>query len=293
MDAVFTLKNLPLKKLYSGKVRELFEINESSMLMVTTDRISAFDFILSTPVPGKGKILNRLSLFWFDYLRDICPNHVLVSDFAGFPDSLKSYRQELEERSIVVKRTKKISLECVVRGYLSGSGWKEYMEKGSVCGIKLPAGLKESQKLPEPVFTPATKEEIGRHDENISFEEACSRVGSETANFLKEKSIKLYAAAAAHAEGRGIIIADTKFEFGYSDKRIILIDEALTPDSSRFWESGKYGTGRSQDSLDKQYVRNYLESIKWEKKPPVPELPAEVVEKTLEKYRQIYDILTA
>ncbi|MCM8758878.1 MAG: phosphoribosylaminoimidazolesuccinocarboxamide synthase [Candidatus Omnitrophica bacterium] len=283
---------LPVPKIYSGKVRELFEIDKEKILMVTTDRISAFDFVLPTPIPEKGIILNTLSLFWFEKLKDICSNHVIASDFEVFPQNLKPFRNVLEGRSVIVKRTNKILIECVVRGYLSGSGWKEYQASGSVCGIKLPEGLRESEKLPEPIFTPATKEEKGIHDQNISFEQMMEITGENTAMYLKEVSLSLYSRASEYAEKKGIIIADTKFEFGIVDGQIILIDEILTPDSSRFWEKSIYEVGRSQDSLDKQYVRNYLESIDWDKKTPVPELPPDVVEKTREKYWQIFKILT-
>ncbi len=283
---------LPVQKVYSGKVRELFEIDKHKILIVTTDRISAFDFVLPTPIPEKGLILNNLSLFWFEKLKEICSNHVVVSDFELFTENLKPFRNVLEGRSVIARRTNKILIECVVRGYLSGSGWKEYQATGSVCGIKLPDGLRESEKLPEPIFTPATKEEKGIHDQNIDFEKMKEIAGEEIALHLKNISLKLYEKASEYAESRGIIIADTKFEFGIVDGKIILIDEILTPDSSRFWEKSTYETGRSQDSLDKQYVRNYLESIDWDKQPPVPELPVDVVEKTREKYWQIYRILT-
>lgn len=283
---------LPIPKIYSGKVRELFEIDRNRILIVTTDRISAFDFVLPTAIPEKGIILNSLSLFWFEKLKDICENHLDTCDFELFPDILKSFRNVLEGRSVIAKKTTKILIECVVRGYLSGSGWKEYQETGMVCGIKIPEGMRESEKLPEPIFTPATKEEKGIHDQNIGFEKMKEIVGENIACFLREVSLNLYRKACEYAEDRGIIIADTKFEFGIVDGKIILIDEILTPDSSRFWEKATYQPGRSQDSLDKQYVRNYLESIKWNKQPPVPELPEDVVEKTREKYWQIYRILT-
>lgn len=283
---------LPVPKIYSGKVRELFEIDKERMLVVTTDRISAFDFVLPTPIPEKGIILNKLSLYWFEKLKDICKNHIVISDFELFPENLKTFRNVLEGRSVIVKRTNKILIECVVRGYLSGSGWKEYKTTGSVCGIKLPTGLRESEKLPEPIFTPATKEEKGIHDQNIDFEQMKKITGEEVAMHLKEVSLELYRKASEYAESRGIIIADTKFEFGIVDGEIILIDEILTPDSSRFWEKQIYEVGRSQNSLDKQYVRDYLESINWNKQPPIPELPYDVVEKTREKYWQIYRILT-
>ena len=290
MEGITDIK-IPFKKIYSGKVRELFEIDEKTLLMVATDRISAFDYILPTPIPDKGIVLTRLSVFWFNYLKDIVENHLIESEFDKFPSELKNY-PVLKGRSIIVKKVKKIPIECVVRGYLAGSGWREYKEKGEVCGIKLPEGLREAEKLPEPVFTPATKEEKGTHDINISFKEMANIVGKETAEFLKEKSITIYKKASEFAEKKGIIIADTKFEFGFYGDRIILIDEILTPDSSRFWERKKYKVGTSQDSLDKQYVRDYLETTNWDKQSPPPELPEEVVRNTVKKYKQIYSILT-
>ena len=283
---------LPIPKIYSGKVRELFEIDKERILIVTTDRISAFDFVLPTPVPEKGIILNKLSLFWFEKLRDICDNHLVESDFDKFPQILRPFKNVLEDRSVIAKQTIKIPVECVVRGYLSGSAWKEYLLTCSVCGINLPPGLRECEKLPEPIFTPATKEELGSHDRNISFEEMSGILGKEIAEYLKKVSISLYKEASDYADGKGIIIADTKFEFGFYKDRIILIDEILTPDSSRFWEKSSFRIGLSQDSLDKQYVRNYLEGLNWNKQEPVPELPADVVEKTRQKYWQIYNILT-
>ncbi|MCM8814618.1 MAG: phosphoribosylaminoimidazolesuccinocarboxamide synthase [Candidatus Omnitrophica bacterium] len=283
---------LPISKIYSGKVRELFEIDETRILIVTTDRISAFDYVLPTPIYEKGIILNQLSLFWFEKLKDICANHLDTISFELFPEKLKPFRNVLEGRSVIARKTKKILIECVVRGYLAGSGWKEYQLTGTVCGIRLPEGLKESEKLPEPIFTPATKEEKGVHDQNISFEQMKSVVGEKIAEHLREVSLNLYKAASMYAESKGIIIADTKFEFGIFNGEIILIDEILTPDSSRFWDKATYVCGRSQDSFDKQYVRNYLESIGWNKEPPVPELPSDVVEKTREKYWKIYSILT-
>ncbi len=283
---------LPIPKIYSGKVRELFEINKNQILIVTTDRISAFDFVLPNPIPEKGIILNNLSIFWFNMLKDICENHLEVVDFEYFPENLKPFRSLLEGRSVIAKKTTKILIECVVRGYLAGSGWKEYQESGTVCGIKLPQGMRESEKLPEPIFTPATKEEKGIHDQNISFQQMKEIVGENLAEHLREVSISLYKKASEYAEKKGIIIADTKFEFGIFNGKIILIDEILTPDSSRFWEKHIYQVGKSQDSLDKQFVRDYLEKIGWDKQPPVPELPEEVIAKTAEKYWQIFRILT-
>lgn len=283
---------LPIPRVYSGKVRELFELDREKILIVTTDRISAFDFILPTPVSEKGIILNKLSLFWFDKLKHICENHLIETDFEKFPKILKPFRSILEGRSVIAKKTEKLPIECIVRGYLSGSAWKEYLKNSSVCGIDLPSGLRENEKLPEPVFTPATKEEQGSHDRNISFSEMVDIVGKKIAEHLKKISINLYKTASNYAESKGIIIADTKFEFGFYQGRIILIDEILTPDSSRFWEKEVYHAGETQDGLDKQYVRNYLEGLKWNKQKPVPQIPEDVVEKTRQKYWQIYNMFT-
>jgi len=281
---------IPLKKIYSGKVRELYEIDKDKILLVASDRISAFDFILPTLIPDKGKILTQISVFWFQYLKDIIENHIIEDNFQNFPSSIQKF-SFLEGRSLIVKKAKRISIECVVRGYLVGSGWEEYKTTGKVCGIKMPVGLKMGEKLPTPIFTPATKEEKGIHDRNISFEEMEEIVGKDVSLFLKEKSIEIYNKASSYAEKKGIIIADTKFEFGYFDNKIILIDEVLTPDSSRFWEKEKYKVGSKQENLDKQYIRDYLNSIGWDRKPPIPTLPPDIVEKTREKYLQIYKIL--
>ncbi|MCM8820931.1 MAG: phosphoribosylaminoimidazolesuccinocarboxamide synthase [Candidatus Omnitrophica bacterium] len=291
MEKAFYDIEIPgVKKIYSGKVRELFEIDDKKMLMVATDRISAFDYILPTPIPEKGIILTQMSIFWFEYLKDIIKNHIVEHRFEKFPEIFQQY-PFLKDRSAVVKKLKKVPIECVVRGYLAGSGWKEYKEKGEVCGVRLPSGLRESEKLPEPIFTPATKEEKGQHDININFSEMAKRVGKEIAYVLKEKSIEIYKKASTYAESKGIIIADTKFEFGIDNGEIILIDEVFTPDSSRFWEKEKYRTGTSQDSLDKQYIRDYLLSTDWDRNSPPPGLPDGVVDMTLNKYRQIYHIL--
>jgi len=289
-EAMYDIKIPGVKKLYSGKVRELFEVDDKNMLMVATDRISAFDYILPTPIPEKGIILTQMSIFWFGYLKDVMKNHIVEYRFDKFPEKFRRY-QFLKDRSVIVKKVKKVPIECVVRGYLSGSGWKEYKEKGEVCGVKLPDGLKESDKLPEPIFTPATKEEKGQHDINIDFSEMSKRVGEDIARMLKEKSIILYNKASKYAENKGIIIADTKFEFGIDNGEIILIDEVFTPDSSRFWEKDKYMPGKPQDSLDKQYIRDYLLSTKWDRSSSPPALPDEVVQMTVNKYRQIYKIL--
>ncbi|HOL22536.1 MAG TPA: phosphoribosylaminoimidazolesuccinocarboxamide synthase [bacterium] len=290
-EAFYNIEIPGVKKLYSGKVRELFDVDNKEMLMVATDRISAFDYILPTPIPEKGVILTKMSIFWFNYLKDILKNHIIEYRFDKFPEKFRRYTF-LKDRSVIVKKVKKIPIECVVRGYLSGSGWKEYKEKGEVCGVKLPSGLKESEKLPEPIFTPATKEEKGEHDINIDFSEMARRVGEDIATDLKEKSIALYRKASEYAEKKGIIIADTKFEFGVDDGEIILIDEVFTPDSSRFWERDKYRPGTSQDSLDKQYIRDYLISTNWDRNSQPPSLPDDVVQMTVSKYRQIYKILT-
>ena len=280
---------LPLPLLYSGKVRELYGLDDK-ILMVATDRISAFDHILPTAIPDKGKVLTQISAFWFDYTRDIIPNHLLSADVKDLPDSLASFREILRDRMMIVKKTKKIDIECVVRGYLAGSGWKEYQETNSICGVKLPAGLKESERLPSPIFTPATKEETG-HDENIDQKELEKRIDKALAERLKKISLALYEKASAYALKKGIIIADTKFEFGFIDNQLILIDEILTPDSSRFWEKDKYRTGISPESLDKQFVRDYLIGIEWDKTSSPPPLPEEIVEKTEEKYEEIKERL--
>jgi phosphoribosylaminoimidazole-succinocarboxamide synthase len=280
--------DLPL--LHRGKVRELYDLDKQ-LLLVASDRISAFDFVLPTIVPDKGKVLHKISQFWFEYVKSVIPNHLVTGDFENFPSELKRF-EYLRDRAMLVKKTKRLDVECIVRGYLSGSGWKEYKKSGTICGIRLPEGLKESSKLPQPIFTPTSKEDGGRHDENITFEEMCTRIGADYACQVRDASIEIYSRAAEYAETRGIIIADTKFEFGVLDGRVILIDEILTPDSSRFWEKSTYQEGRAQDSLDKQYVRDYLESIAWNKQPPVPSLPEEVVRKTRAKYIEAYEKLT-
>jgi len=268
--------------LYKGKVRDIFEIDDQ-LLIVATDRVSAYDSILPTPIPGKGIILNMISFMWFKFFSDI-PNHIISIDVTDFPEPFCNFEDELKGRSMLVKKAQRIDLECIVRGYLAGSGWREYKEKGSVCGIKLADGLRESEKLPEPIFTPSTKAESG-HDINISIEEASSRFGAETVEKLKDLSLKVYSRAAEYAESRGIIIADTKFEFGWIDGELSLIDELLTPDSSRFWLIDEYEPGRGQRSLDKQFVRDYLDEVGWDHNPPAPELPNEIVGKTMERYK--------
>ena len=273
-----------------GKVRDLYSLN-GQLLFVATDRISAFDYVLATGIPEKGRVLTQLSLFWFDFLRDTVKNHLLTADVNTYPEPVKKYSAQLRGRSMLVKKAQMIDVECVVRGYLSGSGWKDYQKTGAVCGIKLPTGLRDSDKLPEPIFTPASKAVSG-HDENISFEEMCKRTGNELAEQLRDLSIRIYQKAADYAAGRGIIIADTKFEFGHTGEGLVLADEVLTPDSSRFWPADTYQPGRAQESYDKQFVRDYLESIRWNKQPPAPQLPEEVTAKTSEKYRQAYRVLT-
>ena len=272
-----------------GKVRDLYSLN-GQLLFVATDRISAFDYVLATGIPEKGRVLTQLSLFWFDFLKDVVKNHLVTASVDQYPAPLKKYADDLRGRSMLVTKAQMIDIECVARGYLSGSGWKEYQQTGAVCGIKLPSGLKESDKLPEPIFTPATKALSG-HDENISIEEMAKRTGKELAEKLRDLTLKIYQTAADYAAGHGIIIADTKFEFGQTSQGLILADEVLTPDSSRFWPADKYQPGKAQESFDKQFVRDYLETIKWNKQPPAPSLPEDVARKTSEKYIEAYRIL--
>jgi phosphoribosylaminoimidazole-succinocarboxamide synthase len=284
--------DFPDLQLYaSGKVRDLYRVDSEHLLLVATDRISAFDYVLATGIPQKGRVLTQLSLFWFDLLKGIVPNHLATADVHKYPPELQKYAAQLRGRSMLVVRADMIAIECVVRGYLSGSGWKEYKATGSVCGIPLPAGLRESDKLPEPIFTPATKAASG-HDENISFDKMVTLAGRELSEQLRDLSIRIYQTAADYAEQRGIIIADTKFEFGRTAGGLVLADEVLTPDSSRFWPKETYQPGGPQDSFDKQYVRDYLEAIKWNKQPPAPALPPEVAARTSEKYIEAYTKLT-
>ncbi|HLV86527.1 MAG TPA: phosphoribosylaminoimidazolesuccinocarboxamide synthase [Candidatus Sulfotelmatobacter sp.] len=292
LDPVLLQTDIPDLKLHaSGKVRDVYNVNDQQLLFVATDRISAFDYILATGIPHKGRVLSQMSLFWFDFLADIVPNHLITADVEQYPATIRKYADQLRGRSMLVQRAEMFPVECVVRGYISGSAWKEYKASGKVCGITLPANLKESDQLPEPIFTPATKATTG-HDENISFDEMCKIVGTETASHLRDLTLRVYKKAAAYARQRGIIIADTKFEFGRTAKGITLADEVLTPDSSRFWPADKYGPGRAQESYDKQYVRDYLEQIHWNKQPPAPALPAEVAQRTSEKYLEAYFQLT-
>lgn len=284
--------NLPGVELLSrGKVRDLYAVGDDKLLVVATDRISAFDVILDEPIPDKGRVLTQLSCFWFDRFLGLVPTHFLTADVSEYPKELQAMADEIDGRSMLVKKAQPFPIECVVRGYLAGSGWKEYRSNGTVCGIKLPAGLMESSRLEQPIFTPATKAQTG-HDENISFEETVKTIGIGAAEKLRDMSIRLYTEARKYAEERGIIIADTKFEWGQLGDEIILIDEVLTPDSSRFWPQNGYAPGRAQPSFDKQFVRDYLESIDWDKTPPAPPLPPEVAEKTSQKYRDAYRLLT-
>ncbi len=274
-----------------GKVRDVYDVGDF-LLLVATDRLSAFDYVLPNPIPDKGKVLNQISAFWFERFSSVVPNHVVSTDVAEFPEVLRSQADQIAGRSTLARKLEMMPVECVARGYLAGSGWKEYRQHGTVCGIRLPAGLEESSRLPEPIFTPATKAEDGEHDENIPFSKVEDLVGAEMAAKLRDKTLELYNAGAEHALSCGIIIADTKFEFGMYDGELVLGDEVLTPDSSRFWPAELYRPGRSQPSFDKQYVRDYLESIGWNKQPPVPELPDEIVQGTRERYLEIYRILT-
>jgi len=270
-----------------GKVRDIYDLGDR-LLIIATDRLSAFDVVMPTPIPDKGRVLTQLSLFWFDLLHDVMPNHLLSA--THFPAPFDRYAEDLAGRSMVVRKTQPLPIECVARGYLSGSGWKEYQANGTVCGIRLPAGLKESDRLPQPIFTPSTKATTG-HDENISFERAAETLGPPLAEKVRSITLDIYRRAAAYAEPRGIILADTKFEFGLLNDELIWIDEALTPDSSRFWPAAQYKPGGAQPSFDKQFVRDYLERIKWPKTPPGPELPPDVVAGTRAKYREAYRIL--
>jgi len=283
--------NIPVLELIRrGKVRDVYAVDEERLLIVATDRISAFDVILGSGIPDKGRVLTQISLFWFSFLSDI-PNHLISANVDEYPESVLPFRDQLEGRSMLVRRAKMVDIECVARGYLSGSGWKEYQAAGTICGIPLPPGLKESDRLPGPIFTPATKAQSG-HDENISFEEAAKAIGQPLAGELRDLTLKIYGKAAAYAETRGIILADTKFEFGFVDNRLVLGDEVLTPDSSRFWPRVSYQPGGAQPSYDKQFVRDYLESIAWAKQPPGPVLPDSVVEQTGNKYKEAYRVLT-
>ncbi len=292
LDSVLLQTDFPDLELFaSGKVRDVYSVGSDHLLFVATDRISAFDYVLATGIPHKGRVLTQLSLFWFEFLKDVVPNHLVTAKVNQYPAEVKKYADQLRGRSMLVRRAEMFPVECVVRGYLSGSGWKEYKTSGSVCGIRLPTGLRESEQLPEPIFTPATKATTG-HDENISFERMSQLVDPEDARQLRDLSLAIYKKAADYARGKGIIIADTKFEFGRTAAGITLADEVLTPDSSRFWPADKYKPGMTQESFDKQYVRDYLEEIRWNKQPPAPALPANVAQRTSEKYVEAYRQLT-
>jgi phosphoribosylaminoimidazole-succinocarboxamide synthase len=282
------LEGLPVRR---GKVRDVYDLGDR-LLIVATDRISAYDVIMPTPIPDKGRLLTGLSLWWFDFLADITPNHLITADVAKMPAAVKAHADILRGRSMLCRKAKVFPVECVVRGYLAGSGWKEYQARGTVCGVKLPAGLKQCSPLPEPIFTPSTKAEAG-HDENISFEQSCDAIGREAATTLRDRSIAVYKKAAEYARTRGIIIADTKFEWGSADGRIILVDEVLTPDSSRFWPADGYEPGHDQPSFDKQFLRNWLDTLKdWNRTPPGPVLPADIVAGTRAKYVEAYEQMT-
>ena len=289
-DTLLSLELPGIKKIRSGKVRELFDLGDS-YLMVASDRISAFDVIMPNGIPRKGEVLTQISHFWFEKFAGLVPNHLLARAGDPLPKELQPYADKIALRSMIVKKAKPLAVECIVRGYVVGSGWKDYQKTGAICGIKLPAGLKESSELAEPIFTPSTKAETG-HDENIPFAEAENILGADLANQARDLSLKIYSAARAYARERGIIIADTKFEFGMFDGKLILIDEVLTPDSSRFWPADQYTPGKSQPSYDKQFVRDYLETLDWNKTPPGPMLPDDVVAKTTAKYLEAYDRLT-
>jgi len=292
LDSVLLQTDFPELKLHaSGKVRDVYNLDADRLLFVATDRISAFDYVLATGIPHKGRVLTQISLFWFEFLKNVVPNHLLTADVSQYPAPLQKYADQLRGRSMIVTRADMFPVECVVRGYISGSAWKEYKATGRVCGIELPKGLQESDKLPEPIFTPSTKATSG-HDENISFAEMTKLVGAELSGQLRDLTLAVYSKAADYALQKGIIIADTKFEFGRTAHGITLADEVLTPDSSRFWPADKYKPGQSQESFDKQYVRDYLEEIHWNKQPPAPALPVEVARRTSDKYVEAYQQLT-
>jgi len=282
---------LPLPLTARGKVRDIYTLPDGNLLFIATDRISAFDHVLATGIPDKGRILTQLSLFWFDHLRDTIPNHLISADVADLPKELAPHKAELNGRMMIVKRAQMFPIECVARAYVSGSGWKDYQRTGAVCGVPLPSGLRESDKLSEPIFTPAAKNNVG-HDENITFDQAAKTIGVEAATKLRDLTLTIFARASAHAASKGILLADTKFEFGLIDGRIALCDEVLTPDSSRYWPAATYKPGGPQPSFDKQFVRDYLESIHWNKQAPAPALPADVAAKTGEKYLEAYRLLT-
>lgn len=275
-----------------GKVRDIYDVDEKTLLIVTTDRMSAFDVIMNEPIPYKGVILNQITLFWMEKFKDIIPNHLIESDVNRFPAALAPWKDELEGRAVIVRKAKPLPVECIVRGYITGSGWKDYKATGTLCGYKLPANLRESDKLEPALFTPSTKAELGQHDENISVTQAAELLGAETAAQVERTTLAIYEAGRTYAAGRGIIVADTKFEFGFIDGKLHLIDEVLTPDSSRFWPADQYQPGQGQPSFDKQYLRDWLEKQPWNKQPPPPALPEEIIKATANRYQEAYDILT-
>jgi len=291
MANVILQTEIPDVDVRHGKVRDIYDLGDK-LIIAASDRLSAFDVIMKTGIPNKGVLLTQISKFWVEYLEGTVENHLISDDVSDFPSPFCNYKEQLEGRSMLIKKTKVLPVECIVRSYITGSGWKEYQRKGTICGIKLPAGLKQCEKLAEPIFTPSSKAEQGEHDENISFEESINIIGRDAAEYVRDKSIEIFNKASAYAESKGIILADTKFEWGVIDDKIILIDEIFTPDSSRFWPADKYEAGRDQDSYDKQFVRNYLEEIDFDKSGPGVELPDEIVEKTLEKYVEAYEVLT-
>ena len=291
MEPLFETNLNGIQPIARGKVRDIYDAGDF-LIIVATDRLSAFDYVLPTPIPDKGRVLTQLTIFWLDLLGDVVPNHFVSADVDDYPAGFRPFRDQLQGRSMLVRRARMLEVECVARGYVSGSGWKDYRRDGSICGIPLPAGLRESDRLPEPVFTPATKAQSGHHDENISFDTAAAQLGVELADRVRALTLEVYSRAAKYAETRGIIIADTKFEFGFIADQLVLADEVLTPDSSRFWPRASYQPGGPQASYDKQYVRDYLESIHWNKQPPAPALPADVVRRTSDKYREAYTVLT-
>lgn len=289
-DEVLLETNLPFPLIGRGKVRDIYDAGQY-LLFVATDRISAFDCVLPTGIPKKGRVLTQMSLFWFEFVTQIVPTHLVTADWADYPSEFQPFRDVLEGRSMLVKRAEMVQVECVARGYLAGSGWKEYRETGQVCGISLPEGLRDGDRLPEPIFTPATKAQAG-HDMNVSFEHVCDLIGLDLANRLRDLTLAIYRKAAAYAMTKGILLADTKFEFGFVAGVLVLADEVLTPDSSRWWPADTYAPGGPQPSFDKQFVRNYLETLTWDKRPPAPGLPEDVVQKTSEKYVEAYRRLT-
>ncbi|HCO11787.1 MAG TPA: phosphoribosylaminoimidazolesuccinocarboxamide synthase [Desulfonauticus sp.] len=290
---VISSTNIQEYPLYSkGKVRDIYELDEEHLLIITTDRMSAFDVVMPNPIPYKGVVLNQITIFWMEKFSSLVDNHLVETEVSRFPAKLQKYGEELEGRSVIVKKAKPLPIECIVRGYITGSGWKDYQNTGKVCGHVLPDNLKKSDKLPNPLFTPSTKAELGEHDENITIAQAKAKIGEGLFKLVEDISLKIYTQAQEYARSRGIIIADTKFEFGLKDKKLLLIDEVLTPDSSRFWPAESYTPGKDQPSFDKQYLRDWLTQSGWDKTPPAPNLPEEVIEKTKEKYLKAYELLT-